>query len=491
MLGSRYKVIKPLSKGGFGTTYLAEDTQYPDNLQCVVKKLHSNIEDPEILEISRRLFDKEAKTLAKLGKHPQIPRLLAYFEEKREFYLVQEYVKGKTLTNELTTGEPWLEEKVIDFLQDFLKIIDFVHTNGVIHRDIKPDNLIRRDGDRKIVLVDFGAVKDIIKAQTAAALTVAIGTQGYMPTEQARGRPRLASDIYAVGAIAVQALTGIHPAELSEDENGELLWQDKTNCTPQLKEIIYKMVRYHFKDRYQSAQEIITNLNILQNNISSQISSDITGIINPQDLGNTAGNFALAAVAKPKHNNLTKPIGLAVGGLLLTAGAVFGGRYLIADGGNSELKLAQQKAQAGAYTEAIALAQDLPNTPDIQQKIDNWSEQLLNRAEAKYTRNGEIETASMIIEQMIPENSPAQATGQKLLSGWRQEHEFNQSIATIAKEELQKEKWQNAKQEAAKISGKTPYWQSEAQKITKAADLGAKSQPGVVDICSKALDLCN
>ena len=486
ILGSRYKIIQHLSKGGFGTTYLAEDTQYPDNLQCVVKKLHSNIDDAEVLEISRRLFDKEAKTLAKLGKHNQIPQLLAFFEEEREFYLVQEYVQGKTLTNELIIGQPWSAEKVMDFLSDFLKVIDFVHSNGVIHRDIKPDNLIRRHTDQKIVLVDFGAVKDVIKAQTAIALTVGIGTQGYMPTEQARGRPRLASDIYAVGMIAVQALTGIHPVELPEDENGEIIWQDRTNCTPQLKEILYKMVRYHFKDRYQSAQEILTNLSICRNNLTSKIDSDVTGIMNP--IVTNSGQAANVATASTKANPL-KPIGLAMAGLLLVGGVVLGGKYLI-PGSNSQLQEAQAKAQAGEYTEAIAIAQDLPTTPDIQAKIDRWAEQLLDRAEAKYTRNGEIETASVIIE-MIPETSPARATGQELLTGWRQEHEYNQSIVTIAKEELQKEKWQNAKQEAAKITSKTPYWQKEAQNITKAADLGANSQPGVVDLCSKAPDLCN
>ena len=100
---------------GFGTTYLAEDTKYPDNLKCVVKKLHSNAENPEFLEMSRRMFAKEAKTLAKLGKHNQIPQLLAYFEEDKEFYLVQQYIRGVTLSSELIIDKPWTEAKVIDF----------------------------------------------------------------------------------------------------------------------------------------------------------------------------------------------------------------------------------------------------------------------------------------------------------------------------------------------------------------------------------------
>ena len=238
ILSSRYKIIRALSKGGFGSTYLAEDTQYPDNQQCVVKKLHSNVANREFIKIARRLFKKEANALAELGEHPQIPRLLAFFEEQEEFYLVQAYVEGKTLTQELNISTPWSEDRVIDFLQDILQIVDFIHSKGIIHRDIKPDNLICRDSDRKLVLVDFGTVKEVMMAQTEAiALTVSVGTRGYMPTEQARGKPRFASDIYAVGMIAIQALTGIHPLQLSEDENGEVQWQDRANCKPQLAEI--------------------------------------------------------------------------------------------------------------------------------------------------------------------------------------------------------------------------------------------------------------
>lgn len=501
ILGSRYRIIKALSKGGFGTTYLAEDTQFPDNMQCVVKKLHSSVENEEFLKISRRLFDKEAKTLAKLGKHDQIPQLLAYFEEEQEFYLVQEYVAGKTLANELIIGQSWSETRAIDFLKDLLGIIDCVHNNGVIHRDIKPDNLIRRDQDNKIVLVDFGAVKEVIKAQTEAiALTVSIGTQGYMPTEQARGKPRLASDIYAVGMIAIQALTGSHPLQLPEDENGEILWENQAKCTPQLAQILSKMVRYHFKERYQSAKEILTNLSILENNIASKIDSDITGIISQTASSNSkSGSSSVALVNKSinsdKNSNLFKPIGLALGGLVLAISLIFGSQFLLGKNRNSpsvaELKLATEKAQTGEYAEAIALAQDLSPTPEIQKQIDQWSEQLLDRAEVKYTRNGELETASMIIEQIIPDTSPVKKTGQELLKGWQKEHEFNQSILTIAKEELQKEQWQNAKQEAARIKGTTKYWQTQAAKISNAANLGTESQPGVVDLCSKALDLCN
>ena len=478
-LGSRYKVIKPLSKGGFGTTYLAEDTQFPNNLQCVVKKLHSAVDNKnlEFLTIARRLFDKEAQALAKLGKHDRIPQLLAYFEEDTEFYLVQEYVEGKTLTHELTAGQPWSETKTVSFLKDILEIVDFVHQNEVIHRDIKPDNLIRRSSDNKIVLVDFGTVKEVIQAQTeAVALTVSVGTKGYMPTEQARGRPRYASDIYAVGMIAVQSLTGVHPLQLPEDGNGELLWQDKANCKPELAQLISKMIRYHFKDRYQSAREILD-------------------ILNPPNVESTSV-LKENRTAKQRSYSWSKPMGIALTGLLLIGGSIIGGRYLVSNESTKEaeienLKPAQQAAQAGDYGEAIKLAEALPTTPAIQQQIDNWSKQLLRQAETKYTQQGEIATATAIIEQIIPETSPSKELGRTLLSGWQREHEFNQSILNVAKEELQQERWQQAKTEAAKIKGKTAYWQNRANAIIKAADLGMESEPGVMDLCSKAIELCN
>ena len=487
-LGSRYRIIKPLSRGGFGTTYLAKDTQYPNNPLCVVKRLHSSLDNnnAEFLTIARRLFDKEAQTLAKLGKHDQIPQLLAFFEQEQEFYLVQEYVEGETLSRELIAGQPWSEEKVIEFLKDLLAIVDFVHCNGVIHRDIKPDNLIRRQSDNKLVLVDFGTVKEVIQAQTEAiALTVSVGTKGYMPTEQARGKPRYSSDIYAVGMIAIQALTGIHPLQLQEDSNGELLWQDRADCQPQLAEILTKMIRYHFKERYQSAAEILKLLNF-------SFVEDTSGSNN-----NAAINQANSLETKLTHHNnqrlgsLLKPLGISIAGLLLIGSLILGSKYLRINSIAEEVKLAQQAAQAGNYQTAIELTRGLSSTPDLQQKIEIWSEQLLKEAQAKYTQKGELDKATLIVKDIIPENSPTKKSALELLAGWRKEYEYNQTILNIAQEELQQERWQNAKNEATKITGKTPFWREQANKIIQAADLGMQSQPGVVDLCSKALDLCN
>ena len=267
IVGSRYKILEYLAEGGFGKTYLAEDTQLPGRDTCVVKQLYPSSEDPNFLAIARRLFKTEASTLHNLGHHNQIPKLLAYFEEKEKFYLVQQYIEGETLGKQLKSGIVWSESRVIALLRDGLTILQFVHQKGVIHRDVKPDNLIQRSSDGKIVLVDFGTVKEVLQGQQTnlGQLTVPVGTQGYMPTEQARGKPRPTSDLYALGIIAIQALTGIRPLELPEDDEGEIIWQADAKVSQGLAKILTKMTRYHFKDRYQSATETLQALTKISN----------------------------------------------------------------------------------------------------------------------------------------------------------------------------------------------------------------------------------
>lgn len=267
-LGGHYRVVQPLGEGGLAKTYIAEDHHRPGHPQCVVKCLKPASNDPNFLPKARELFNREAEILEELGKHDQVPRLLAYFEDNQEFYLVQELIAGHTLNTELPPGHHWSEGKVIELLQDVLPILTFVHSYGVIHRDIKPSNLIRRNSDSRLVLIDFGAVKQIREPvatlQTPIArATIAIGTEGYMPTEQVRGKPRLNSDIYALGMIGIQALTGIDPADLQEDADGEVIWRDQAQISDELAAILTKMVRYHFKDRYQLAIEVLKALQAL------------------------------------------------------------------------------------------------------------------------------------------------------------------------------------------------------------------------------------
>ena len=264
LLDGRYSIVETLAQGGFGQTYIAEDRRRPGHPQCVVKQLQPENRHPRLLETAERLFFTEAETLERLGSHKQIPRLLAYFQEEEEFYLIQEYINGQTLAQEMRLGNPWPEERIYQLLQSILQVLAFIHKDGVIHRDIKPDNIIRRYTDQALVLVDFGTVKQVrsqLTAQGQIAPTVAIGTPGYMPTEQSRGNPRHNSDIYALGMVAIQAATGLGLAQLQEDPTtGEVIWEPWAKVNPDLAKILSQMVRYHFKDRYQSAMDVLRDL---------------------------------------------------------------------------------------------------------------------------------------------------------------------------------------------------------------------------------------
>ncbi|WP_375511028.1 CHASE2 domain-containing protein [uncultured Nostoc sp.] len=264
LLGGRYKISQVLGAGGFGRTYLAQDTQRPGNPICVVKKLMPARQDTRFLQVARRLFNSEAEILQCLGKHDQIPELLAYFEDDQEFYLIQEYIEGHTLSEELPPVRNVQNESfVIEMLKQVLEVLEFVHQHRVIHRDIKPANIIRCAQDNRLVLIDFGAVKLMqppSSEQTELA-TVAIGTRGYAPSEQFAGHPRLCSDIYALGMIAIQAITGIPPQELHPDrETGNVIWRQTVQVSEELAAILDKMICYHFSDRYQSAAAVLQDL---------------------------------------------------------------------------------------------------------------------------------------------------------------------------------------------------------------------------------------
>lgn len=274
LLAGHYRILQVLGEGGFGQTYITEDLHLPGHPKCVLKHLKPASVDPGVLGIARKLFEKEAIVLQQLGNHDRIPRLLAYFEEDQEFYLVQEYVPGHPLSKELAPGTKWSERQVTEMFQEVLGILVFIHGQGVIHRDIKPDNIMRRDSDRRLVLIDFGAIKQVRNQQVAHGqhtMTVAIGTPGYMPIEQASGNPRASSDIYSLGMLGIQALTGVNPYELAEDDRtGELKWEHLTVANPQLVAIVQRMTRYHFKDRYLTAEEALQVVNAL-----------VTGVVPP------------------------------------------------------------------------------------------------------------------------------------------------------------------------------------------------------------------
>lgn len=261
MLRGRYDIISKLGEGGIGETYLAIDNDLPSNYQCVIKKLKPQNVNQSTIKWLNDSFEREAKILQKLGTHDQIPRLLAFFSENQEFYLVQEYIEGLNLRAEFSLKRQFSQEEVMFLLQHILEVLEYVHQKGVIHRDLKPENLIRR-ADSKIVLIDFGAIKEVgtqvFNAQgQRVKTTFVIGTLGYMPIEQLQCNPMLCSDIYAVGMIALEALTGVFPTHLLNPDIGEVVWKDRVRVRDDFAEVLEKMVARNPSVRYQSASEAL------------------------------------------------------------------------------------------------------------------------------------------------------------------------------------------------------------------------------------------
>ena len=259
ILNSRYHIIRKLGQGGFGATFIAED-RWQNNQHCVIKQLKPDALSPDTLY----LFGKEAEFLFKLGSHPQIPQLLAHFQENSIFYIVQELVDGNDLTQEIKRGQRLGETQVIKLLIEILEVLEYVHQNQVIHRDIKPANVIRRR-DGKIVLIDFGGIKQVrARSANSTLLTAIIGTPGYMPIEQFDNNAHFCSDIHAVGMMGIFALTGIDAdtrfGGFPKSPLGETLWRDKAQVSPQLADVIDQMVKFDYRQRYQSGNEVLAAL---------------------------------------------------------------------------------------------------------------------------------------------------------------------------------------------------------------------------------------
>ena len=276
LLHNRYCIQQPLASGCFCVTYLAIDYEYYRQKYVVIKHLKPQNKNPALLQIARRLFETEAMALKRLGDlTDRIPTLYAYFEDHSEFYLVQEFIEGQTLSQELNSGK-LSTAATIQVLREILIGLSFVHAENTIHRDLKPDNIIRRSSDNSLVLIDFGAVKEVRQTTltTPNARTLAsigFGTEGYMPSEQAMGYPKLASDIYAVGAIGIECLTGREPHELFDEELLEFQWRHLYKASnpridpliSPLVMILNKMLQQRHLDRYANAAEALAAINAI------------------------------------------------------------------------------------------------------------------------------------------------------------------------------------------------------------------------------------
>ncbi|MBW4612311.1 MAG: tetratricopeptide repeat protein [Desmonostoc vinosum HA7617-LM4] len=264
LLDGHYQILTVLNTGELVQTYLVEDTKIPHS-KFLVQRLSPPSNNPKTLSILRHLFTSQVANLEKLTKeYDQIQKLVGYFEENEAFYLVQEFIPGNSLNEEILHGVPLKENEVINLLIEVLEILVFAHTHGIIHRDIKPANIIRRESDKKLVLTNFGGVREVI--------THTVDTKEYMPVEQTQGNTRYNSDIYALGIIAIAAITGLKANEIyqlknhKKSLNGEIIWHDKTtNINQDLVRVLNKMVRLNYRKRYQYATEILDELKLITN----------------------------------------------------------------------------------------------------------------------------------------------------------------------------------------------------------------------------------
>ncbi len=318
LLQNRYRAIKPLSRGGFGRTFLAIDQQIPSHPYCVIKQFLFLYESPKEYQAASNLFRQEAVRLDQLGKHPQIPQLLAYFEQNQQLFIVQEYIEGITLFDEFKSQGLFNEKKIWQVLEQILPVLKFIHEQNIIHRDIKPANLMRRcslpepdqnvleydkdlteipptckmeeQGQAKItaqlkqqisnissaknqqnkvsqdldqgdlVLIDFGVAKLLTGTALLHSGTI-IGTPEFMAPEQTRGKVYPASDLYSLGLTCLYLMTGISPGQLYDEHNDQWNWRSyltpKQRISDRLETILNRLTAFALNQRYKSAEEVL------------------------------------------------------------------------------------------------------------------------------------------------------------------------------------------------------------------------------------------
>lgn len=393
LLQGRYQIVQSLSAGVFGQTYIAVDVDYPQNPRCVVKQIKVSSSESGYLEMLRLVFLTETQTLKLLGSHHQIPEFIACFEENERFYLVQEWIEGHALTAELPIKQQWgclwSEREVVEFLIDVLGILEFVHSQGVIHCDIKPENLIRRTSDaygkgealRKLVLIDFGSIQSVdfgIGAELPI-YRIPVTSLGYIPPEQFIGQTQPNSDIYALGMIAIQALTGLEPLQLKADPyTNEIFWRSQnTPVNDYLAAVLSQMIRYDSQNRFQSAGEVLRVL--------KQITWD-----QPPEILEVDDQFPLeVAIEDNNSQNLTSgklsplltgmKVGLAANSLVMGFGVYSLINNAPAYSETETLSQATKEYQAGDLQEAIALVKSIPSHsnvyPEAQATVEEWQQQ--------------------------------------------------------------------------------------------------------------------
>jgi ABC-type branched-subunit amino acid transport system substrate-binding protein/serine/threonine protein kinase len=276
ILDGRYLPTQLLQQGGLGVAFLGCDRRTPGLRRCVIKQLQVNPSfNNEQVETASKLFHREAEVLEKLGEHPRIPRLFAFLEliasaapphtQQKFFYLVQEYIEGQNLEQELQARGRFTEPAVLYVLREVAKILEFIHFQGSIHRDIKPSNIMR-DLKGQIYAIDFGAVKQIAmeteRATGSNRSLTGVSTPEYAPWEQRQGQTIYpSSDLYALAVTCLNLLTGKPPQDLLAADTQAWQWRSTDlQVSDNLAEILDKMLHSNPTERFQSARDVLEAL---------------------------------------------------------------------------------------------------------------------------------------------------------------------------------------------------------------------------------------
>ncbi|AFY56816.1 serine/threonine protein kinase [Rivularia sp. PCC 7116] len=391
VLQERYQIVQSLGAGVFGQTYISVDIENPKHPKCVVKQLKVTSLQPSFLQDLRLRFLAETRTLKHLGHHKQIPQLISCFEENERFYLVQEFIEGHSLSAELPINKNpnyfWSENGVIRFLKDVLSILQYVHSQGVIHCDVKPENLIRRTRDGKLVLIDFGSIQpvDFGTEEVLPIYSIPVTSLGYIPPEQFIGQTQINSDIYALGMIAIQALTGLTPLQLKKHpSNDEVLWRSKdTAVSDYVAAVIGKMVRYNHQERFQTASDVLQALKQIPVEPASQIIDAEYTVYSDSVKKNDY--IRSTRISEKASDSTSSPlltgmkVGLAANSMIIGFGAYSLVNHSPDYSEDQKLSVAQNEFQSGDLQGAIALAKSIPSHsnvyPEAQATIGEWEQE--------------------------------------------------------------------------------------------------------------------
>lgn len=484
LLHHRYKIIQVLSSGAFGQIYLAQDTLDPTRAQCAVKYYLSHHTYPHLVKTSRRLFLNEAEFLKRLGVHPQIPQFLNCFEENQGFFLVQEYIAGSSLTQELAIirhNDP-LERsaQVVYFLWDLLLILEFVHRHGIVHGDLKPNNIMRRSKDGKLVLLDFGAAQLLqtpsshpSKFTTFPSYPGGASPSGYGAAEQLRGKVYPSSDLYGAGIIAIELLTGLEVSHLRHHpKTQKIQWQPWTDASPPppylepLTNILTRLVEYDPQDRYAHTTEVLKDLEPLRSLAHQALNDRWQG---------TSVNALVPLPKTPKPSNFEdvdihpdplpdQPTVLEKPRLMTnpTAGAV--SPRFTQESPVSTLQLLMRMGMVIGVLNVFAIAlgyYSLVSARSTDPGEETW------QAAQQAIQRGQL-TEAIALARSIPRDSVRYEQSQAAIQEWRKEWEAATQLVKATETALAARQWQTVLNTAAQLPD-IYYWRQKVHPLVEAA----------------------